>query len=171
MTPTWLFLHRARLWCLTFFDFMQFLRPCADNRIACVSCFRVPLLFCFVSCVIIFSFVVCCSVFAPQWLKVKNNCRICVSKCCRFCICCCRVWVVDIYRLISILLRAGPERMAQQPPPPYLVDHKRGEVNELKALLRNQRVERDPNKKREVIKKVNFFIFRLFCLLSPCLCC
>jgi AP-4 complex subunit beta-1 len=39
--------------------------------------------------------------------------------------------------------------------PAYFVDHKRGEVNELKALLRNQRVEKDPAKKREVIKKVS----------------
>jgi len=31
---------------------------------------------------------------------------------------------------------------------------KRGEVNELKTLLRNQAVERDPKRKREVIKKV-----------------
>eukprot|EP01006_Ploeotia_vitrea_P015670 TRINITY_DN4566_c0_g1_i1.p1 TRINITY_DN4566_c0_g1~~TRINITY_DN4566_c0_g1_i1.p1 ORF type:complete len:800 (-),score=468.60 TRINITY_DN4566_c0_g1_i1:107-2506(-) len=37
---------------------------------------------------------------------------------------------------------------------PYFVDHKRGEVNELKALLRNPRVDRDAARKREVIKKV-----------------
>ncbi|GBG33090.1 AP-1 complex subunit beta-1 [Hondaea fermentalgiana] len=33
-------------------------------------------------------------------------------------------------------------------------DTKRGEVTDLKALLRNQAVERDPRRKREVIKKV-----------------
>jgi len=38
--------------------------------------------------------------------------------------------------------------------PAYFVDHKRGEVNELKALLRNIKVDRDPAKKREVVKKV-----------------
>ncbi|CAM9872857.1 unnamed protein product, partial [Phaeothamnion confervicola] len=37
---------------------------------------------------------------------------------------------------------------------PYFVDQKKGEVNELKALLRNINVERDAKKKRDVIKKV-----------------
>ena len=36
----------------------------------------------------------------------------------------------------------------------YFVDTKKGEVNELKALLRNVSVERDQKRKREVIKKV-----------------
>lgn len=36
----------------------------------------------------------------------------------------------------------------------YFVDQKKGEVNELKALLKNINVERDVQKKREVIKKV-----------------
>jgi len=38
--------------------------------------------------------------------------------------------------------------------PGYFVDHKRGEVNELKALLRNPKVLRSPDRQREVIKKV-----------------
>lgn len=42
--------------------------------------------------------------------------------------------------------------MAQ--PPQFFVDHKRGEVNELKAILRNPKINKDPEKKREVIKKV-----------------
>ncbi|OQR96077.1 AP-1 complex subunit beta [Achlya hypogyna] len=48
------------------------------------------------------------------------------------------------------------------PPPPqpkagnpnYFSDRKKGEVNELKNLLRDVTVERDPKKKREIIKKV-----------------
>lgn len=36
----------------------------------------------------------------------------------------------------------------------YFVDQKKGEVNELKALLKNINVERDVQKKRDVIKKV-----------------
>jgi hypothetical protein len=38
--------------------------------------------------------------------------------------------------------------------PPYFVDHKRGEVNELKMLLNNPKLLREQDKKREVIKKV-----------------
>jgi AP-4 complex subunit beta-1 len=38
--------------------------------------------------------------------------------------------------------------------PAYFVDNKKGEVNELKNLLRNVNVERTPSKKREVVKKV-----------------
>jgi hypothetical protein len=34
------------------------------------------------------------------------------------------------------------------------LDYKKGEVNELKVLLRNRQIERDPKKRREVIKKV-----------------
>jgi len=34
------------------------------------------------------------------------------------------------------------------------IEHKKGEVNELKASLRNPAVERDPEKKREVVKRV-----------------
>lgn len=36
----------------------------------------------------------------------------------------------------------------------YFVDHKRGEINELKGLLRNVKIDRDRTQKREVIKKV-----------------
>ncbi|KAF0696151.1 Aste57867_13067 [Aphanomyces stellatus] len=49
---------------------------------------------------------------------------------------------------------------APMPPPPakgnpnYFSDKKKGEVNELKNLLRDVTVERDPKKKREIIKKV-----------------
>jgi hypothetical protein len=38
--------------------------------------------------------------------------------------------------------------------PSFFVDHKRGEVNELKMLLNNPKLLREPEKKREVIKKV-----------------
>ena len=41
-----------------------------------------------------------------------------------------------------------------QPPPSYMVDHKRGEVNELKGLLSNPKIQKDQDRKREVIKKV-----------------
>jgi len=34
------------------------------------------------------------------------------------------------------------------------IEHKKGEVNELKASLRNPAIDRDPEKKREVIKRV-----------------
>ncbi|KAJ1417566.1 adaptin N terminal region-domain-containing protein [Ochromonadaceae sp. CCMP2298] len=36
----------------------------------------------------------------------------------------------------------------------YFVDEKKGEVNELKALLKNINVEKDVRRKREIIKKV-----------------
>lgn len=36
----------------------------------------------------------------------------------------------------------------------YFVDPKKGEVNELKELLKNINVERDVRRKREIIKKV-----------------
>ena len=35
-----------------------------------------------------------------------------------------------------------------------VIEHKKGEVNELKASLRNPAIERDPEKKREVVKRV-----------------
>lgn len=35
-----------------------------------------------------------------------------------------------------------------------VIEHKKGEVNELKASLRNPSLDRDPEKKREVIKRV-----------------
>jgi hypothetical protein len=40
-------------------------------------------------------------------------------------------------------------------PPTFFVDHKRGEVNELKALLNNPAFFKQPDKRREIIKKVN----------------
>ena len=42
------------------------------------------------------------------------------------------------------------------PPPPggVVIEHKKGEVNELKAALRNPALDRDPEKKRDVIKRV-----------------
>lgn len=40
------------------------------------------------------------------------------------------------------------------PVPQFFVDHKKGEVNELRLLLRAVSLERDTNKKRDVIKKV-----------------
>ena len=65
---------------------------------------------------------------------------------------------------------ATPARTAtgSKPPPSYFVDQKKGEVNELKALLRNKAVERDPRRKREIVKKViaymtlGFDVSRLF---------
>ena len=46
--------------------------------------------------------------------------------------------------------------MAAPPPPAggVVIEHKKGEVNELKASLRNPAIDRDPEKKREVIKRV-----------------
>ena len=35
-----------------------------------------------------------------------------------------------------------------------VIEHKKGEVNELKASLRNPAIDRDPEKKREAIKRV-----------------
>ena len=43
---------------------------------------------------------------------------------------------------------------AQPPPGGVVIEHKKGEVNELKASLRNPGLDRDPDKKREVIKRV-----------------
>ena len=50
---------------------------------------------------------------------------------------------------------------ATSPPPPkgsggqpYFTEAKKGEVNELRGLLKNMNVERDPKRKRDVIKKV-----------------
>ena len=40
------------------------------------------------------------------------------------------------------------------PPPQFFVDHKKGEVNELKQLLRSIYIDKDPAKKKDVIKKV-----------------
>eukprot|EP00164_Ancoracysta_twista_P001705 GFYU01002235.1.p1 GENE.GFYU01002235.1~~GFYU01002235.1.p1 ORF type:complete len:611 (-),score=160.67 GFYU01002235.1:77-1909(-) len=38
--------------------------------------------------------------------------------------------------------------------PNFFVDHKKGEVNELKAHLRNPAIDKDPQRKRDVIKRV-----------------
>ena len=43
---------------------------------------------------------------------------------------------------------------SHQPVPQFFVDHKKGEVNELRQLLRQCALDKDPNKKRDVIKKV-----------------
>ena len=43
---------------------------------------------------------------------------------------------------------------AVPPPGGVVIEHKKGEVNELKASLRNPALERDMDKKREVIKRV-----------------
>ena len=40
------------------------------------------------------------------------------------------------------------------PVPQFFVDHKKGEVNELRQLLRAVALDKDPAKKRDVIKKV-----------------
>ncbi len=42
----------------------------------------------------------------------------------------------------------------QPAPGGVVIEHKKGEVNELKASLRNPSLDRDPDKKREVIKRV-----------------
>jgi vesicle coat complex subunit len=39
-------------------------------------------------------------------------------------------------------------------PPTFFVDHKKGEVNEIKMLLRNPTTDKDPVKKKEILKKV-----------------
>ena len=44
--------------------------------------------------------------------------------------------------------------MAQSAPPQFFVDNKKGEVSELKTMLKNIMSERDQNKRRDVIKKV-----------------
>ena len=40
------------------------------------------------------------------------------------------------------------------PAPQFFVDYKKGEVNELKNLLNNPTIDRDPVKKKDVIKRV-----------------
>lgn len=46
--------------------------------------------------------------------------------------------------------------MASTAPPsdPYFSEIKKGEVGEIRALLRNPALDRDPQRKREVLKKV-----------------
>ena len=48
---------------------------------------------------------------------------------------------------------SGPPQ-SSLPPPQFFVDHKKGEVNELKQLLRSIYIDKDPQKKKDVIKKV-----------------
>lgn len=48
----------------------------------------------------------------------------------------------------------SPGQHQQQNPPAYFVDTKKGEVSELKQLLKTLAVEKDPKRKRDVIKKV-----------------
>ncbi len=47
-----------------------------------------------------------------------------------------------------------PQQPGGGPPLPFFVDTKKGEVSELKQLLKTLSVERDPKRKRDVIKKV-----------------
>ena len=49
---------------------------------------------------------------------------------------------------------AVPPNTGTLPVPQFFVDHKKGEVNELRLLLRAVSLERDATKKRDVIKKV-----------------
>ena len=51
---------------------------------------------------------------------------------------------------------SGPNSPKPRDPPNTMsaYDYKKGEINELKTLMRNRAVERDPKKRREVIKKV-----------------
>lgn len=50
--------------------------------------------------------------------------------------------------------RPAPTRARALAAGPRRAQHKKGEVNELKASLRNPAVERDPEKRREVVKRV-----------------
>lgn len=56
---------------------------------------------------------------------------------------------------------------ASSAPPSYFVDHKRGEVNELKLLLNNPKLLREQDKKREV--RANGTDDRI--IRSSCFCC
>ena len=47
---------------------------------------------------------------------------------------------------------SAPQQSTQ--PGGVVLEHKKGEVNELKQSLRNPSLDRDPDKKREVIKRV-----------------
>lgn len=49
---------------------------------------------------------------------------------------------------------ATPQPGQQGGPGGVVIEHKKGEVNELKTSLRNPSLDRDPDKKREVIKRV-----------------
>lgn len=58
--------------------------------------------------------------------------------------------LININRLLPVCWSTGNTLCFQQ----GSLDYKKGEVSELKALLRNRQIERDPKKRREVIKKV-----------------
>ena len=49
---------------------------------------------------------------------------------------------------------AAPNPAGAGQGPGVVIEHKKGEVNELKTSLRNPSLDRDPDKKREVIKRV-----------------
>ena len=49
---------------------------------------------------------------------------------------------------------AGPPQGGAPVPDSYFTESKKGEVNELRNLLRNFATERDPQRKRDIIKKV-----------------
>jgi len=49
---------------------------------------------------------------------------------------------------------AGPPTAGAPVPDSYFTESKKGEVNELRTLLRNFATERDPKRKRDIIKKV-----------------
>jgi len=48
----------------------------------------------------------------------------------------------------------GQGQQQQGPPSSYFTDSRKGEVNELRMLLKNFSIERDPKRKRDIIKKV-----------------
>lgn len=48
----------------------------------------------------------------------------------------------------------GPPQGGAPVPDSYFTESKKGEVNELRNLLRNFATERDPQRKRDIIKKV-----------------
>jgi hypothetical protein len=45
-----------------------------------------------------------------------------------------------------------PTNTSTTNPPKFFVDHKKGEVAELMTLLRNPNLDRDINKKKDIIK-------------------
>ena len=58
-------------------------------------------------------------------------------------------------RNVPVSANPGPAAAVASPPASgYFVDQKKGEVNELKGLLKNINVERDVHKKKEILKKV-----------------
>jgi hypothetical protein len=57
---------------------------------------------------------------------------------------------------IQVPTNPGPPPSGPGAPVPdsYFTESKKGEVNELRTLLRNFATERDPQRKRDIIKKV-----------------